>query len=107
MPFISFKASAAVLALGALAFAGQAYAFSPLPLKDPGSIAVKVGEGTAVEQEERPNQVPPGSQEQSGAAVKDQPADQGENSGANSAGEIPALQQAFPQTDWPPADRGQ
>lgn len=92
------KAGAVALALGGLAFVGPAQAVSPLPFNDVASLAIPViDEETAVEEMERPDEVPAGSQDEAApkSAAPEAPA---EGKGDVEEGE---LQKMFPETNWP------
>jgi hypothetical protein len=92
------KAGAVACALGGLAFVGPAQAVSPLPFNDIAPLAIPViDEETAVEEMERPDEVPPGSQEEK-APETAAPKAPAEGEGDVEEGE---LQKMFPETDWP------
>jgi hypothetical protein len=64
-------AGATVLGLAGLTFAGSAQAVPVASLHQAAPLTIKVGdEGTYIKEEERPNQVTPGSQEGAGEAPK-------------------------------------
>jgi len=92
------------LALGALCLTGligSANAASPLPEFRVAPIAIPVvDEGTAIEEEERPNQVAPGSQS------KDQPVREEEAQPKSDSGDIglEEIQHEFPTEKLPPSD---
>jgi len=87
-------AGAAVLGLAGLTFAGSAQAVPVASLHQAAPLTIKVGdEGTYIKEEERPNQVTPGSQEGAGEAPKYVAPSGG---GDSSAGEVQELQRAFP-----------
>ena len=76
MPHLSIKTGAIACALGLFALIGAANAASPIPVIGVAPIAIPViDEGTAIEELERPNQVPPGSQEGATLNVAPQPGD--------------------------------
>ena len=96
-------AGAAVLGLAGFTFAGSAQAAPLVSLHQAAPLTIKAAdEGTYIKEEERPNQVTPGSQEGAGEAPKYVAPSGG---GDSSAGEVPELQRAFPSTDWPPSMR--
>jgi len=96
-------AGAAVLGLAGLTFAGSAQAVPVAYLHQAAPLTIKVAdEGTYIKEEERPNQVTPGSQEGAGEAPKYVAPSGG---GDSSAGEVQELQRAFPSTEWPPSMR--
>ena len=96
-------AGAAVLGLAGFTFAGSAEAAPLVSLHQAAPLTIKAAdEGTYIKEEERPNQVTPGSQEGAGEAPKYVAPSVG---GDSSAGEVPELQRAFPSTDWPPSMR--
>jgi hypothetical protein len=98
-------AGAAVLGLAGLTFAGSAQAVPVASLHQAAPLTLKVAdEGTYIKEEERPNQVTPGSQEESGGGAEPRYAAP-EGGGDSSAGEVPELQRAFPSTEWPPSMR--
>jgi hypothetical protein len=98
-------AGAAVLRLAGLTFAGSAQAVPVVSLHQAAPLTIKVAdEGTYIKEEERPNQVTPGSQAEGGAGAE--PRYVAPDGGGNSsAGEVPELQRAFPSTEWPPSMR--
>jgi hypothetical protein len=95
----SIKAGALALVLGGFAFAGHAFALSPLPLDRAAPLATPVvDEQKAVEQDFLPDQVPAGPQDEQ--AAKSAP----QGGGADKSGgdvEEQELQNMFPSTDWP------
>jgi len=96
-------AGAAVLGLAGFTFAGSAQAAPLVSLHQAAPLTIRAAdEGTYIKEEERPNQVTPGSQEGAGEAPKYVAPSGG---GDSSAGEVPELQRAFPSTDWPPSMR--
>jgi hypothetical protein len=100
------KVAGALFALAGFAFVGHAQALSPLHLKDVTVAIPAVDEETAIEQLERPNEVPPGSQGGSGPkSVAPEPDAAAHNGEGSSAGEVQELQRAFPSTEWPPSMR--
>jgi hypothetical protein len=123
-PFI--KVTAAVFVFAPLGLAVPALAVPALPLPGTSVVIPVIDEETAVEEFLEPDMVPPGSGEgikepaPSGPPVSEEkaveqflepdetmptPKESGGGGGDGSAGEIPALQQAFPSTDWPASDR--
>jgi hypothetical protein len=97
------KAGAALVGLAGFTFAGSAQAVAPIPLNDVAPLAIPVtDEGTYVNEEERPNQVPPASQEHpENGEVAPQPEAGAGGQGSGDA-EVQELQRAFPSTEWPP-----
>jgi hypothetical protein len=98
MPHLPITAGAVAFALSGFALTGPAQAVSPLPFNDVASLAIPVvDEETAVEEMERPDEVPAGSQEEAApkSAAPEAPA---EGKGDVEEGE---LQKMFPETNWP------
>jgi hypothetical protein len=96
-------AGAAVLGLAGLTFVGPAQAVPVVSLHQAAPLAITAAdEGAYIKEEERPNQVTPGSQEGAGEAPKYVAPSGG---GDSSAGEVQELQRAFPTTEWPPSMR--
>src|SRR5262245_23991802 len=95
--------AAAALGFTALMFAGSAQAVPVASVHQAAPLTIKVtDEGNYIKEEERPNQVAPGSQE--GNATGEEPKYAAPAGGADSnAGEVQELQRAFPSTDWPPS----
>ena len=92
------KAGVVACALGGLAFVGLAQAASPLPFNEFAPLAIPViDEETAVEEMERPDEVPPGSQDEA-APKAEMPKSPAEDGGDVEEGE---LQKMFPETNWP------
>ena len=88
----------------ALAIVGPAHAVAPMPFNRIAPLLIQVtDEGTYINEEERPNQVPSGSQERPGEVAPQPQANPG-YSGLGDA-EIQELQRAFPTTEWPPSMR--
>jgi hypothetical protein len=86
-----------------LAFAGHAAAGLPtLPNSANPLVIPVIDEETAIEELERPNEVPPGSQE-GNAPAKTAPMEDDADNGADP--EVRELQRAFPSTEWPPSMR--
>ena len=99
MPHALIKTGALALALGG--FALPAHALSPRPFDGVVSLAIPVAdEGTYIKEEERPNQVQPGSQQDVAPKYVEPQTDGG---GSSNAGEVQELQRAFPSTEWPPS----
>jgi hypothetical protein len=102
MPHLPIKTGAIACALGLFALIGAANAASPIPVIGVAPIAIPViDEGTAIEELERPNQVPPGSQE--GATLNVAPQPTTGASGTNVGDD--ELQREFPSEEWPPSMR--
>ena len=98
------RTGAALLGLAGLAFVGPAHAFAPMPINGIATLVIQVtDEGTYINEEERPNQVPPGSQERRGEVAPQSKPSAG-YSGSSDA-ETQELQRAFPTTEWPPSMR--
>jgi hypothetical protein len=98
-------AGATVLGLAGFTFAGSAQAVPLASLQQAAQLTIRAAdEGTYIKEEERPNQVAPGSQEGSGAGEAPKYAAPS-GAGDSSAGEVQELQRAFPSTDWPPSMR--
>jgi hypothetical protein len=103
MPSHPIKAGAVAFTLGAFAIMGPAQALSPFSPAGAKALVIEVvDEETAVEEALEPDVMLPGSQE---GGEGEQPAEAGGGGGDGSAGEIPALEEAFPSTYWPPSDR--
>ena len=61
------RTGAALVGLAGFAFVGPAHAVAPMHFNGVAPLAIQVtDEGTYINEEERPNQVPPGSQERPG-----------------------------------------
>lgn len=98
MPHSLVRAGVIACALGGLAFVGPAQAVSPLPFNDVAPLAIPViDEETAVEEMERPDEVPPGSQDEA-APKAEAPKAPAQGEGDVEEGE---LQKMFPETNWP------
>lgn len=98
MPHSFIRAGVAVCALGSLALVGPAQAVAPLPFNDVAPLAIPViDEETAVEEMERPDEVPAGSQDEA-APKSGAPEAPAEGEGNVEEGE---LQKMFPETNWP------
>jgi hypothetical protein len=117
---------AAACVFGPIGLAAPAFAGPALPLPGATLVIPVIDEETAVEEALEPEIVQPGSQEgirqapAGGPPVSEQeaveqalepelvtptPKESGGGGGDGSAGEIPALQEAFPETNWPESDR--
>ena len=96
----SIKAGALALVLGGFAFAGQAFALSPLPLDRAAPLAVPVTdqEEQAVEQHLNADEVPA---QPEGGAPQQNATEHPAASGGTGDVEEKELQNAFPSTDWP------
>lgn len=127
MAYPLIKTTAALVCVVApLGFAAPALAAPALPLPGATVVIPVIDEETAVEEALEPDVVQPGSQEgikqspAGGPPVSEQeaveqalepeevtptPKASGGGGGDGSAGEIPALQEAFPSTNWPKSDR--
>lgn len=82
-----------------LALTGYAVAGIPALPNDGTQLVIPViDEETAIEELERPNEVPPGSQE--GPGPGNAPAEHGDGDAGD---EVRELQRAFPSTEWPPS----
>ncbi|MEZ5827302.1 MAG: hypothetical protein R3D30_00240 [Hyphomicrobiales bacterium] len=123
---LSKTTAALVCVVAPLGFAAPALAAPALPLPGATVVIPVIDEETAVEEALEPDVVQPGSGEgieqpaASGPPVSEQeaveqalepeevmkaPKGEGSGGGDGSAGEIPALQEAFPETNWPGSDR--
>ena len=101
MPHHLIKAGATAVVLGCFGLLAPAHAASPLLLTKAAPLAIPViDEGTAIEELERPNEVPPGSQEGATPKGNEAPPEEGENPAGD---EVQELQRAFPSTEWPPS----
>ncbi|MGH6734967.1 MAG: hypothetical protein ACRECX_02650 [Methyloceanibacter sp.] len=96
------KATVAAFAFGAFGLVVPVFAVPLVPLDGTSAVIPIIDEETAVEEALEPDVMLPGSQE--GAGGGHPPAESG-GGGDGSAGEIPALEEAFPETNWPPSDR--
>jgi len=96
------KTDALILVAGCFMILVPAYAISSVTFSNSDMVATPVvDEQKAIEQLERPNEVPPGD---SGARATDEAAPQpGTDSGQDE--EVQELQRAFPSTNWPPSMR--
>ena len=104
MPHLSIKTGAIACALGLFALIGAANAASPIPVIGVAPITIPViDEGTAIEELERPNQVPPGSQEGATLNVAPEPGAGEARPGTNVGDD--ELQREFPSEEWPPSMR--
>jgi hypothetical protein len=102
MSHLPIKTGAIACALGLFAFVGAANAASPIPAIGVAPITIPViDEGTAIQEEERPNQVAPGSQEGGTSNVAPQ---SGDNRPGTNVGDD-ELQREFPSEEWPPSMR--
>ena len=95
-------------ALGLFGLAGVANAASPLPLHAAPILIPVIDEGTAIEELERPNEVPPGSQEgaeepKKEEPVKEEPKKAEPESGADDDVGAREIQEQFPTEKYPPS----
>ncbi len=91
----------ALCALGFIGVAGVANAASPVPELRLAPIAIPVvDEGTAIEEEERPNEVAPGYEEKGEPAGKaaEPKSDTGDD-------ELDEVEREFPTEKLPPSDK--
>ncbi len=98
-------AATAMLGLAGLLFTSSTQALPLVPLPQAALPSIKVGdEGTYIKEEERPNEVTQGSQDDGTAGANPKNATPSGGDDAN-AGEVQELQRAFPSTEWPPSMR--
>ena len=94
------KTDALILAAGCFMILVPAYAISSVTFSHTAAVATPVvDEQKAIEQMERPNEVPPGDAgERATEQAQPQP-------GSGQDEEVQELQRAFPSTNWPPSMR--
>jgi hypothetical protein len=96
------KTDALILAAGCFMILVPAYAISSVTFSNTAMVVTPVvDEQKAIEQQERPNEVPPGD---TGARETGQANPQA-GSGSGQDEEVQELQRAFPSTNWPPSMR--
>jgi len=101
MPRLPLTSYGFAFVLGCCAAVGHAHAVPSPRLDGPLHLAVPVvDEGTAIEQMERPNQDPPGSQEQATPADAAPPPPSATNNKEDA--EERELKRELPSTAWPP-----
>ena len=97
------KTDALILAAGCFMILVPAYAISSVTFSNTGMLATPVvDEQKAIEQLERPNEVPPGD---TGAPRGTDEATPQAGSGSGQDEEVQELQRAYPSTNWPPSMR--
>ena len=94
------KLSAFAFVLVCFATVGQAQIVPNVPLGVAAFAVPVVDEGTAIEELERPNEVPPGSQEQATPENAAPPAPAAEHGPSDA--EESEMKREFPSTDYPP-----